>query len=456
MGTKGGQPKMLMSLIFSQRLSQRLSQRYGHKQKAAQKATAVLVSTGLATAALSAGFIVPFSTAQSGGQNLATQLTPILADAAVLKKIGARILALHPETQVGFAEVTKEQEQELSILAHEAGRCGGYEVLGSSDLTFLDPGAVFGALSEREETNRRFQTERHLFRAPRARPEIQAAINEVSEENLRQTVEMMSAFETRFHRGTQPNQSVLALKAHVERVLTGATIPYQIDLISHSSTPQQSLRVRLTGASRPAEVVVLGGHLDSINQEWFGSSKHAPGADDNASGSANLVEAARILARQAQPERTIEIMWYAGEEGGLLGSAEIARSYKSGGVDVIAVLQLDMTLFPGDGEFTLGSMTDFTSAWLREHLVRLNALYLNGRIIEDQCGYGCSDHASWHRQGFPAIMPFEATFDRMNQNLHTTRDLIDTRSSFRHAAMFSRLAVALAMDLGNSTAREHD
>jgi leucyl aminopeptidase len=100
-------------------------------------------------------------------------------------------------------------------------------------------------------------------------------------------------------------------------------------------------------------------------------------------------------------------------------------------------------------------MTDFTSSWLRNYLVDLNANYVKARIVDDKCGYGCSDHASWHRQGYPALMPFEATFNGMNHALHTAKDIISTSSNFRHAAMFAKIAVAMGMDLGNSAAREN-
>jgi leucyl aminopeptidase len=383
------------------------------------------------------------------------RLTPVLADREILERLGATILAVHEETDVAYSRLTDTEMNRLSELAHEYGKCGGFEALPYADFDPQSPilTYVFGQLSEREAKNRNFRPLSSDLSSVVFNTKIDDAIKEVSEVNLRDTVTHLSGFSTRFHRSSQPNQAVESLKSRIEAAVRGSSLNPQIELISHSSTSQKSLRARIEGSKRPNEVIVLGAHLDSINQEWFGP-KHAPGADDNASGSANLVEALRILARQERPERSIEIYWYAGEEGGLLGSAEIARQAKTLSKDVIAALQLDMTLFPGDGEFTLGSMTDFTSAWLRGYLESLNRVYIHAKIIEDKCGYGCSDHASWHRQGYPALMPFEASFNRMNQNLHTTRDVIDSNSNFRHSAMFTKIAVALAMDLGSSSLRE--
>jgi leucyl aminopeptidase len=159
------------------------------------------------------------------------------------------------------------------------------------------------------------------------------------------------------------------------------------------------------------------------------------------------------LERNQAPERTLEFFWYAGEESGLLGSAEIAEDYKNNGRDVVGVLQLDMTLFPGNGELVIGNVSDFTDAWLRDYFVRINDAYLHARLVDDKCGYGCSDHASWHRRGYATLLPFEATTQTMNPDIHTERDLITSRSSFSHSAVFARLAVIFALDLGNSTQR---
>jgi leucyl aminopeptidase len=112
-----------------------------------------------------------------------------------------------------------------------------------------------------------------------------------------------------------------------------------------------------------------------------------------------------------------------------------------------------MTLFPGSGAMVIGSMTDFTSAWLRDYLEELNRHYLNAKIIYDSCGYGCSDHASWFRQGFPTLMPFESNSGNMNSKIHSRKDIIDARLNFEHSALFTKVAVAFAMDLGNSSLR---
>lgn len=380
-----------------------------------------------------------------------SQILPILSDAALLRETGVKILAEDKMTGVAFARITLDEQIKISAKAHEWGRCGGHEVVPIQSESVA---SLFGSLRTQHIKNQRLARAGSFFRRSLTPNRvIVGAISQVSEQNLAEMVKWLSSYPTRYNKGPSPNDHVVAVADRLKKLTAGAKFPVRIELVDHQSTPQKSIRLRIEGKSRPNEIVVLGGHLDSISRDWFAVSQVAPGADDNASGSSNLIEAARILARLEQPERTIDFFWYAGEESGLLGSGEIARTYKANNADVIGVLQLDMTLFPGDGEFVLGSMTDFTSAWLREYLKVLNETYIKAKIMEDRCGYGCSDHASWHRQGYPTLMPFESSFRRSNRDIHTKRDVINRDSNFRHSAMFSKIAVAFALDLGNSTLR---
>jgi leucyl aminopeptidase len=180
----------------------------------------------------------------------------------------------------------------------------------------------------------------------------------------------------------------------------------------------------------------------------------APGADDNGSGSSNLIETLRIFAQGPQPERTVEFYFYAAEELGLVGSGEVARQYKSQAKDVVSVMQLDMTAFPGLGVNNIGSINDFTHPWLQAYLKGIVTSYLPGVTVTDfRCGYGCSDHASWFNEGFPSFAPFEADMNKMNRKIHTTGDVIGDFLNFDHSAIFSKIALAYLMDMSNSTRR---
>lgn len=374
----------------------------------------------------------------------------VLADTSLLLSAGVRIIDSDTTIGVSLAELTSNDEEKLIELAHSHQKCGGFERLPAQPWLEWEEARAAGraALLQLKESTDKIEAEGFGpgIPSPIADPRILDALKQVRESNLQETVTWLSSFQSRYHKSAQPNAHLAPFIERVQKILDLYSFAYRLEKISHQSTSQQSIRVRLTGKNAPEETVVLGAHLDSINSSW--SETRAPGADDNGSGSANLVEALRILVDlKTQPEKTVDFYWYAGEEGGLLGSAEIAQEEAAAKKKIIAVLQLDMTLFPGDGEFVLGSMTDFTSPALRNWFRSLNQNYIGAKIIDDRCGYACSDHASWHRQGFPTLMPFEASFQRMFPDLHTVRDVIDHRSNFKHSAMFSKIAIAFAMEL---------
>lgn len=370
----------------------------------------------------------------------------VLADVHILRKANIPILKTDLSGQVGYAVVNNIEEFKISKIAHQFGRCGNYEYLAPYELSeekvFQEIQLVNMARSQQ------FTLYKPLFVAKSER--IEQALNELQADNIKQTVLWLSSFPTRFNKGTAANDHIQPFIDRLKILAQNYSHAFDITQVAHTSTKQKSVRFSITGKSRPSEVIVLGGHLDSING-WFGTGR-APGADDNASGSASLVEALRVfLANNIQPERTIEFYWYAGEESGLLGSAEIAQTAKRENKNIKAVLQLDMTLFPGNGANTIASMSDFTTPWLRDYMNQVNKTYLNITVLDDKCGYGCSDHASWHRQGFATVFPTEATFNSVFQQIHTDKDVVSSVMSFDHALIFSKIALVFMMDLSQQS-----
>lgn len=106
---------------------------------------------------------------------------------------------------------------------------------------------------------------------------------------------------------------------------------------------QPSTIVKIAGTQASSPVTILGAHMDSINLN-NPTSGRAPGADDDGTGTVNLIEALRVLVSSGfKPSTPLEFHWYAGEEAGLLGSNAIATSYKNSGIKVKAFMELDMS-----------------------------------------------------------------------------------------------------------------
>ena len=100
----------------------------------------------------------------------------------------------------------------------------------------------------------------------------------------------------------------------------------------------ENLEVTIPGSSRPGEIVLAGAHYDTV--------EGSPGADDNASGVAGLIEIARLL-REARPQRTLKLVAFVNEEApffpfGEMGSKVYARAARARGDDIRLMLSLEM------------------------------------------------------------------------------------------------------------------
>jgi hypothetical protein len=97
----------------------------------------------------------------------------------------------------------------------------------------------------------------------------------------------------------------------------------------------------LRGSSAPERVYVVSGHYDSRVTDVLNATADAPGADDDASGVAIVMEMARVLAKRS-PEATMVFTAVAGEEQGLYGSRHMAALYRAAGTDVQAMFTNDI------------------------------------------------------------------------------------------------------------------
>ena len=106
-----------------------------------------------------------------------------------------------------------------------------------------------------------------------------------------------------------------------------------------------------------------------------------------------------------------------------MGSQAVANDYKARGVKVVAMSQFDMTAWVKKGtREEVGVITDYTDNKLTEFNKGLVEEYLSIPYVETQCGYACSDHASWNKNGYPAIFTIESSFANSNHHIHTANE----------------------------------
>ncbi|CAM2069294.1 M20/M25/M40 family metallo-hydrolase [Sulfidibacter corallicola] len=335
---------------------------------------------------------------------------------------------------IAAARIARKDLAALTSLMHrDYGRCSGYLVHKTRE----------EALAMRPRLEQIKNTPRKKMNYTIDNGEVARALADTTvEDSITDVIESLSAFPNRLYYHEQGVAAAHWLRDHWTSLL-GDREDVTIQLFTHDFE-QPSVILSIQGTRFPDEVVVVGGHLDSTSRDTA-----APGADDDASGIATLTEVIRTIAEtDFRPERSLRFMGYAGEEFGLLGSRDIAESYREANVDVVGVLQLDMTNYHGSDK-DIWFLTDYTDDDLTQFLGQLVDTYLTDLTWDTTvCGYGCSDHAAWTGENYPAAMPFEARFGQHNFNLHTENDtLAQSGGRSLHAHKFARVAAVFVAEV---------
>jgi len=175
----------------------------------------------------------------------------------------------------------------------------------------------------------------------------------------------------------------------------------------------------IPGTEHPEEIVILGAHYDHIGTKEHGSfCRPSPGgdeadeicngADDNASGSAMVLEIARTLAQAGyQPKRSLVFAHFAGEELGLHGSNGLANEPPDAapfnGGEVVAMINLDMVgRYRAEEGVQIGGVSS-SDAW---HPLIEAAGDQGLSLLYERSVTGRSDHIHWYRQKIPVLFFF--------------------------------------------------
>lgn len=176
------------------------------------------------------------------------------------------------------------------------------------------------------------------------------------------------------------------------------------------------------GELYPDEEVVLVAHYDSISYDpWIA----APGADDNASGTASVLLAARAMTN-FNFARTVRFLLVSGEEQGLRGSWAYAEDAYTLGRNIVAVVNADMLGFRDDQLYDVGIREGEPWEWMGEYMVTVAEYYLPElEVIPHFVGWGGSDHMSFQAFGYPALMVGEYPGSFWYPYIHTPYDTLD-------------------------------
>lgn len=177
-----------------------------------------------------------------------------------------------------------------------------------------------------------------------------------------------------------------------------------------------------TDAVLKNEAIVIGAHYDHLGKGGMGSlaansTEIHHGADDNASGTAALIELARQFAKEKKNKRTIIFIAFGGEEEGLLGS----RFYVNNPVfpieKTVAMLNMDMVGRLNENKLTIGGIGT-ANEW-NEFIKRRNEIYFDTKngygvggkfnLQLNEEGFGPSDHSSFYGKQIPVLFFFTGT-----------------------------------------------
>lgn len=218
-------------------------------------------------------------------------------------------------------------------------------------------------------------------------------------------------------------------------------------LVSTGSYIQPSVVAKLGSSEEPG--VVIGAHMDTLAANVLGNK---PGADDDGSGSVTVLEVAHtLLASEMHFKKPIYLIWYAAEEVGLIGSQYVVADFKKKNIPVAAVMQMDMTGYAYQNDPTMWLMDDYVNKDLTAFLETLINTYVKQPVKHSACGYACSDHATWYKNGFASAIPFESSMNTDNPYIHTSKDTIE-KLSLSHMTDYASLAIAFAVELAEPVA----
>ncbi|HEY7163812.1 MAG TPA: M28 family peptidase [Candidatus Binatia bacterium] len=226
----------------------------------------------------------------------------------------------------------------------------------------------------------------------------------------------------------------------VEREFARYGLKPESDYFSYRGTRYRNILGSATPQTRRS-LLILGAHLDSV--------QGTPGADDNASGLAVLLEAARLLAR-ARTRHQLLFCAFNLEELNMIGSTYLAKKVKQANTKLSGMISLEMVgytdsragtqkyptglgwLYPDRGDF-IGIIGNWNSNSLARafarHMRSVNGLPVetlsipgNGRLVP---AVRLSDHAPFWDAGYPALMITDTSFYR-NPHYHRATDTLET------------------------------
>ena len=203
------------------------------------------------------------------------------------------------------------------------------------------------------------------------------------------------------------------------------------------------------GTLYPDVYVVCGSHFDSFSYEAMYGGGSAPGADDNATGVASVLESARIMT-QYEFEYSIIYCAYGCEEMGLYGSEAYASRCQQEGMDIIGYFNNDMNGYLYGDQIHIDCIYPNSVEPIGTYYMNVGEVYYPELPIRHvNFNQGDSDHTSFNNHGYMGIYPFE-DYENYSPYIHTPNDLIGTSvNSFEMGQQYCQMNIACLAEIAN-------
>lgn len=307
-------------------------------------------------------------------------------------------------------------------------------------------------------------------------PTIQKVAADISADRIAVSIRTLVGFETRGNY-SDPNQKTRGIGASRRWIFDqfrgySRRLEVSYDIAKKGATDIATIVAVLPGTTEPQKQIIVGAHYDSINLRATGvkaAEAPAPGADDDASGTAVVLELARVMSAY-RFSKTIIFIAFGGEEIGLVGSTRYATRAKAGreqieavfnndvvGANVVGVIHNDVDGSDDDAGGADGDtgnrlriyspdppdsasrrLARYTQDAARRYIPRLNVELISGA---DRAGRG-GDHIPFQQNGFAAVRLTAASENTGVQ--HTVDDTAEGVSPSFTAAVARVNAAAIA------------
>jgi hypothetical protein len=268
-----------------------------------------------------------------------------------------------------------------------------------------------------EELNQEFSASRHDTL-------IQRMVQTVSLDSLLATLVRLQNFRTRYTYSRKCDTAAWYLRDRLQAY--GLPTAYDVYLAGTQRDTSYNVIATITGQVRPESIVIICGHFDSYSNTPY---TLAPGADDNGTGTAAVIEAARILSRY-RFRWTIKFIAFSGEEQWMLGSyhwvdsVAVPQQLKIGGAynfDMIAYTAYDSTRMYVNRNTASTSLAVLAESANVQYNIGLNLI----NYLDEDCA---GDNTPFWEHGYKAVFALEDTewgiWNGSNPHYHTTHDTI--------------------------------